>query len=50
MMLSLAKNKLDNINLILNNYASNNFDFSINKQNTQDGMSGELGSFLAQAS
>ena len=48
-MLSHTKSKLDNINLILDNYASNNFDFNIDKQNTQDGMSGDLGSLFSSS-
>ena len=43
-MLSSSKVKLDNINTILDNFASNNFDFELDENLSKNGMSGDMGS------
>ena len=43
-MLSNTKVKLDNINTILDNYASNNFNFELDEEHISSGMSGDMGS------
>ncbi|OUR74162.1 hypothetical protein A9Q76_01365 [Arcobacter sp. 31_11_sub10_T18] len=48
-MLSHTKGKLDNINLILDNYASNNFNFTLDKKHNKSGMSGDLGSLYSSS-
>jgi len=48
-MLEHTKGKLDNINLILDNYASNNFNFELHEKHTKTGMSGDLGSLFSSS-
>ncbi len=48
-MLSHTKGKLDNINLILDNYASNNFNFTLDEKHNKSGMSGDLGSLYSSS-
>jgi len=43
-MLDSTKVKLDNVNTILDNFASNNFSFNLDENSVKNGMSGEIGS------
>jgi len=48
-MLGETKNKFDNINKVLNNYASNKYNFTL-RENEKDGIYGDLGTILTSTS